>query len=394
MGHLGGADPTGESGPWHPRRVLATLGTGLFGLGLAVGGYGAYVSALIAADVNPDAAGLGMSLFLLGQLVIVMPADRLTRRVSVERVAALGFAIGTIGIGLSGTTDVWGTYLARLAIGLGQGAAFVAAMKYVGVGAPPGHRAAMQGLLGAVFTLGLAVGIAATGPGIERFGLAGPAVIAATVTGIGAVGTLGLPATAGGHLVRIRAYLDPFRSRAGIALGLANLAAFGFLMVGATWYNELLVDHPWSAVGVLAGFALATVVGRGAGGWLSRSVGERTTVVGALIGLATVLGGLALALQVGSSTGLAVAVVASGLGFGIPFGPVFSLAFSTLTDDPGVTLTAMLILGNGGALVFPWLVGWLLAVTAGYAAGFGVMSLSVLGIVVLWHRWIGWDLPD
>jgi len=46
----------------------------------------------------------------------------------------------------------------------------------------------------------------------------------------------------------------------------------------------------------------------------------------------------------------------TGFGFGIPFGPLFSLAFSELADDPGVTLSGMLLVGNGGALAYPWLV--------------------------------------
>ncbi len=371
--------------PW----TVPTIGTGLFGLGLAVGGYGAYVSVLIAEGVAPAAAGLGMTLFLFGQLSAVLPADHLTRRFAVERIAALGLLIGAIGIGLSGTTDLPMTYASRLLLGLGQGTAFLAGIKYVGLRTSMPERATAQGLLGATFTLGLAVGIAATRPAIDGLGLAPPALVAAAITAGGGLTTWRLTTVDGGGALPLRAYLEPLIGRAAIALGLANMAAFGFLMVVATWYNELLAGGTLPVTAILAGFALATVVGRGVGGYLAGVVGQRTTVVAGLVGLAVVLCGLAggLYLEVDGLIGLAV--IASGLGFGIPFGPLFSLAFSTLVDDPGVTLTIMLVLGNGGALVYPWLVGWLLAVTAGYAAGFVAMALTVACIAGLWSRWIG-----
>lgn len=375
-----------QSIPW---RAVGAVGVGLFGLGLAVGAYGTYVTLLIASGVGPDAAGFGMSLFLLGQLLAVVPADRLTRTMRVERVGALGLAGAGIGIAIGAGVTLETTYLSRLLLGLGQGTAFVAGMKYVGLRTTGADTATAQGMLGALFTLGLAVALAASPPAVDALGPIAPALAAAASTLLGSALTLRLAPVTGNAITPFRAYIEPFTSAGGLALGLGNMATFGFLMVAATWYTEVLATVAVPAVAVLVGFALATVLGRGLGGWLSRGYGERATVAGSLLGLTIVLGGLAASIAANSAVGIAAGLVLTGFGFGIPFGPLFSLAFSELTDDSGVTLSGMLLVGNAGALAYPWLVGRLLTATAGYAAGFAAMGLSVGAIWLLWIRTIG-----
>lgn len=372
--------------PWF---TVGAIGTGLFGLGLAVGGYGAYVSVLIGRGISPGAAGFGMSLFLLGQLVAVIPADRLTRRLSVERVATGGFLLAGVGIVLGSSPTLEATYASRLLLGLGQGAAFVAGMKYVGLRTDGADTATAQGILGALFTLGLALGLAIGSPAVDAFGTAPPAFAAAAIAIVGAAVTSRLPIATDPTRTTLRSYLDPFTDAAGLALGLANMATFGFLIVASTWYVEVLAGTGLPGTAVLVGFALATVAGRGLGGWLSRAVGERSTVALSLVGLAVVLFGLAWAIGADSAPGIALGLVLTGFGFGIPFGPLFSLAFSELADDAGVTLSGMLVVGNAGALSYPWLVGWLFAATTGYAAGVATMALSVGLIWFFWARSVG-----
>ncbi|MWV38688.1 MFS transporter [Natrialba sp. INN-245] len=380
---------TASEGRPLPWVAIGAIGAGLFGLGLAVGGYGAYVSVLIARGVSPDAAGFGMTLFLLGQFVAVVPADRLTRRASVERVAAVGLLVAGAGIALGAVVTLETTYASRLVLGLGQGTAFVAGMKYVGLRTSGADTATAQGMLGALFTLGLALGLAAGPVAVPAVGPGAPAAVAATIAVVGGVLTVRLSPTTGTGGTTLRSYLEPFTSASGLALGLGNMATFGFLMVASTWYAEVLTGSPLPGTAVLVGFALATVFGRGLGGWLSRAYGERATVAGTLLGLAVVLVGLAWAIDADSAGGIAAGLVLTGFGFGIPFGPLFSLAFSELADDPGVTLSGMLLVGNGGALAYPWLVGWLLAATASYAAGFAAMGVTVGAIWLLWMGAIG-----
>jgi len=373
---------SGRNIPWG---AVGSIGIGLFGLGLAVGGYGAYVSLLISRGVSPDAAGFGMSLFLLAQLLVVVPADRLSRTVHVEQTTALGLASAGIGSAIGTVPTLEFMYVSRFLLGLGQGTAFLAGMKYVGLQTNGADTATAQGMLGAMFTLGLAGGLAGGPVAVGEFGSVPPAVTVSAITVLGALLTLRLSAVTTSAIAPIPSYLEPFKTRSGVALGLGNMATFGFLMVAATWYAEVLAGVALPAVAVLVGFALATVFGRSLGGWLSREFGEQKTVDGSLISLSIVLAALSLAIAGELTVLIGVGLVATGFGFGVPFGPLFSLAFSELSDDPGVTLSGMLVVGNSGALAYPWLVGWLLAATESYAAGFGAMAVSVGGIWCLWR---------
>jgi DHA1 family inner membrane transport protein len=379
----GGAPPDGAF-PW---RAVGVLGSGLFGFGLAVGSFGTYVERLIATGVAPDAAGFGSTLFLLGQLAVVYPSDVLTRRYSVRTTAAAGLALGAVGTVLGGVLSVPANYAARLALGFGLSGTFLAAMKYGGRRAPRGKTARVQGVLGATFTLGLAVGIPVVPSAV---GVAGPLVPAAvSALPVAAAALLAptlCPVSTDGYRPPA-AYVDAFRTPTGLALGLGNAASYGLLVVATTWYTGVVAAIPaFPATLVLAGFAAATFVGRTWSGWLTALTTERRAVGGALLFLATALGSVAAALAAGSAPLLGVGLVATGAGFGLPFGPLNSLAFANLGTDPGVLLVGMGVLGYGAALLYPWLVGWLLGTTRGYAAGFVVLAASVLAVAVAWWR--------
>lgn len=371
------------------RRAVASLGTGLFGLGVAVGSYGAVVSLLLDRGVAPDAAGFGMTLFLLTQGAAALPADRLTRVVSVPRACAAGFAITALGAALAGWVTLPAALASRTLLGTGQGVAFVAAMKYVG--RRSSRTATAQGLLGALFTLGFAVGLASAPLLLASVGPVAPAVGAAAVIVAGAAGTATLPDVRTEVVPTVATYLAPLRSPVGLALGLGNMATFGFLMVAGTWYPDVLRGAGVPVTATLVGFSLATVVGRAVGGRLSETIGDRRTVLVSFVGTVVVLGALGAALRTGSRGVLVAAIVATGLGFGVPFGPLFALAFSELADDAGVTLVTMILVGNVGAVVYPWLLGRTLLDTDSFALGFAVMGVSVLAVAALWLATVGVD---
>ena len=365
---------------------MAILGVGLFSVGVSVGGYGAYVTLLISHGVAPDAAGLGMTLFLLGQFLVVLPADRLTRSISVSSVAVIGFMLAGVGAAIGSVPTRDAVFVSRSLLGLGQGTAFIAAMKYVGRRTARVDTATAQGLLGAMFTSGFALGLATTPWILDQFGPAIPALGAAAVAFVGAAGSLSLTEIRTESARSIKTYLRPFVSPTGLALGLGNMATFGFLMVAATWYTDVLATFPsLPTAPTLIGFAVATVVGRLVGGVLSRRIGERATVGASLMALALLLGGIAVSIRLEAGLPLTLALMGTGLCFGVPFGPLFSLAFSELAEDPGVTLVGMLAIGNLGALIYPWLVGRLLADTSSYAAGFAALALTVVVVWTLWH---------
>jgi len=105
----------------------------MFGLGLAVGSFGTHVSYLVRRGVAPNTAGLGSTLFLLGQLVVALPADRLSRRLPIQLVTAGGLGIGTVAIALGGIPTVELYLFGRLLLGVANGTVFLLVIKYAGL---------------------------------------------------------------------------------------------------------------------------------------------------------------------------------------------------------------------------------------------------------------------
>jgi len=373
-----------------PPRAVGIFGVGLFGLGLIVGGFGTYVSELVEGGVSPGAAGLGSTLYLLGQLAVVLPADILSRRYSVRYATAAGFVLAGVGVALGGSLSLPVHLSSRLLLGFGNGAAFLLTIKYAGLRVDGEAVGRFQSVLGALFTVGLAVGIAAMPWAVGQFGPVLPSVAASVPIFLSGLLVPSLAPVRTEPVVPTASYLNPFRSVAGTTLGLANAASYGLLIVAITWYTDIVAQLPALPVtAVLTSFAVATFVGRTGSGWLTVVTTERAAVGWSLAFLTVALALVAAALGVGSAPLLAAALVLTGLGFGLPFGPLFSLAFERVDSDAGVLLVGMTALGNAAALAYPWLVGWLLSVTDGYVVGFVVMALSVLAVTVLWHRALG-----
>jgi MFS family permease len=119
----------------------------------------------------------------------------------------------------------------------------------------------------------------------------------------------------------VRSYLVPLRSPSGVVLGLANMVSFGLLIVATTWYGDVLATEPaLPATLILIGFSLATVAGR-FGGWVARALNERAAVALTLGVLCALLGGAAAAIALDAPDLLAVALVGTGAGFGLPVRP-------------------------------------------------------------------------
>jgi len=375
-----------------PRRALTVLGCGLFGMGLAVGGFGTYVTKLVARGVAPSVAGFGSTLFLFGQFAIVWPTDVLSRSRSVRLAAAVGLGTGTVGTALGGSLSLPLAHIGRLLLGFGMGATFLASMTYAGMRADDGDVARTQGLLGATFTFGLAIGIAVTPRAVAAVGPVAPALAAAVPVAASTLFAPSLQPVTSRERQWFRAYIDAFWNPSGMGLGLANAASYGLLIVATTWYTEVLSGVPvLPATLVLTGFATATFLGRTYSGWLTEIMTATRAVESGLVFLAGTLGLVAAALWLEIPVLVAVALVFTGAGFGLPFGPLFSLAFTDIDADAGVLLVEMTAVGNVVALGYPWLVGQLLEVTAGYVAGFTMMSLSTVIVTAVWRHTMNHD---
>jgi DHA1 family inner membrane transport protein len=370
-----------------PKRAVAVLGTGLFGMGLSVGGFGTYVTELVVRGIAPGVAGFGSTLFLFGQFAVVWPTDVLSRRSSIRLAVAGGLGLGSVGTALGGALTLPIALGGRLLLGIGMGATFLMSMTYAGLRADDGDVAQTQGLLGATFTLGLALGIAVTPRAVASVGPTLPAVTAAVPVAVSMLFVPSLRSTEPREYRPFGAYVDAFRNPTGVALGLANAASYGLLIVATTWYTDILSRVPeLPTTLVLGGFATATFLGRTYSGWLTTITTRRRAVEAGLIFLAGALGTVTVALWLQMPVLLAVALVLTGAGFGLPFGPLSSLAFANIGADAGVLLVGMTAIGNIVALAYPWLVGQLLEATAGYTVGFVLLSLSTVAVVAVWRR--------
>ena len=179
--------------------------------------------------------------------------------------------------------------------------------------------------------------------------------------------------SSGGNYGDIHRY-EPARESTAAAVGIVLLTVIEVVFVGLFTY------------GLVSGWGFSPLGNMFLGGVLAARVGDRAVVRHSLLALALVLVGMSAGVHLESGLLVVVAVAGTGLGFSVPFGPLFGLAFSTLADDVGVTLVAMLAVGNAGALVYPWLVGELVGATDSYALGFAAMGISVLGIWLLWQH--------
>jgi DHA1 family inner membrane transport protein len=276
--------------------------------------------------------------------------------------------------------------LGRFLLGVANGVVFLLVIKYAGLRVSGDLVARVQGVLGALFTFGLAVGVASSPALVARVGPQGFSIIAAVPVAIAAVVTPTLHSAETGAVPAFRAYVSPFNDPSAIALGLGNAASYGLLIVALTWYTDIVSRTPALPVTlVLTSFAVATFVGRTGSGWLTTFTSEARAVSVSLLFLSGALALVSGALATGSAVGLAAGLALTGFGFGFPFGPLFSLAFADIGADAGVLLVGMTALGNAAALVYPWLVGRLLAATDAYVAAFVVMAGSVFAVLLCWQ---------
>lgn len=369
-----------------PFRPVAIFGFGMLWLGISVGSFGGYVSALIERGVNPSTAGFGTTLFILGQLLVVLPADWLTRRVPVRSVTVAGFLSAAVGMGFAGVFPIEVHNGALFLLGVGVGAIFIIAMKYSGLRVDGQSVAKMQGIIGGMFTLGIAVGIAVTPTAIDRMGLLAPTTIPSFFLVVAAISALTLTPVPTSQPISLLEYVNPFHSSTGIILGMTNAVSFGFLIVAITWYTDIFTIIAVPVTLSLFGFAVATFIGRTGSGWTTMITGERHAVYFGLVFLTIALGVSLFGLYTDTQFVTATGLILTGLGFGLPFGPLFSLAFANLGSDAGALLVGMIAIGNAVAVIFPWLIGWLLEQTGGYSIGLGIMLLTVAITAILWDR--------
>jgi len=342
---------------------------------------------LLRAELNLSESQVGLfpsALFATAVLTMIAMGG-LPDRAGAKRVTAIGFAVATLGHALFAFAPSYETLLASKAIaGIGNGAAFVSGVRYV-TGAYGGQRSHLgQGLFGAGYPLGSALGLALMPPLAIAFGgwrgafLASTALIAVVLVAY-AVFAPAVP---------------KIPTRANIALALANAnarwcfvqhaAGFGLSLATATWAS-VFVLHEFGvsivAAGVLGSFLL--LMGppmRVLGGYLVAS--ERLSTIATMRGSQlSNLAGLVLIALPGRPLAVALAGFALlGIGVSLPYAAVFNTAAASLPNAPGAAQSLTAAGGTLGAVLGAPLMG-VVAERIGFAEAW--LAIAAIPLVAL-----------
>jgi MFS family permease len=328
-----------------------------FAAGWNVANTGAVAGLLADAyDVPLAAVGLLTTALFVTHFASQIPGGRLVDRSGARRSGLGAIAVIVVGNALALAAASFPLALvARLVIGLGTGAGFVAGSDYVRSATP---SPTAQGLYGgaAVGGGGLAIAIVPLLSG-WRAPYASAAVVAVALV------SLLLAAPADERLAGRRRTAEPraasvVRDRRLYPLAALHTASFALSVIAGNWIVELLDDHGQSrrlagAVGAL--ILLLGLATRPLAGWLlrARPALARTTLV------ASMAAGAAGVAVLATPVPLAVLVVAStiaGLAAGVPFAAVFSGAQRLRQDSPAaavgfVNAAATLVIVVGTPLI-------------------------------------------
>lgn len=331
-------------------------------------------------------AGALAAATLLSHTALQLPAGPLVDQLGSRRATLVGLGVVAVGVLLSGQAPSFpALLLARLAVGVGTGLAFLAALVLAAEAVPPARAPWQQSLYGAAFQAGTLLTLALTPVLADRVGWRGAFLSEGAA--------IGLVALAGRRLLPVPRYARPrvpvpwalvFRAPGVYALGLAHVATYGTVTAVSAWAPTWLLDRyhlPTTLAGLVTGLMTpGAVLGRLLGGHLAaRTARDQGLLLGAgllsLLTAAVLPAGLPFPVVLGLLFGL-------GLVSGLSFGALFSRAARLF--GPGTAGTgsgAVNFIANLGALAFPPLVGALLDRTGSYLVGFWcVAGLGLLGL--------------
>ncbi|MFD7167303.1 MFS transporter [Streptomyces violascens] len=168
------------------------------------------------------------------------------------------------------------------------------------------------------------------------------------------------------------------------AIGFGGIVAFGVYLPTylKTWYGL----SPTDAGSKAAGFALATVVFRPIGGWLSDRI-HPALVTAAALGFVALLA-IVQAFDPTLYPGGTIALLCMGAGLGTASGSVFALV-SQVTPQPQVGSVTGIVgaMGGLGGFVPPLVMGAIYSAKDSYSIGFMLLSdLALAGCVYAYAR--------
>lgn len=277
-------------------------------------------------------------------------ADRYPTRGAVTFGMALTLA-GNVATGLAPSYP-W-LLVAKAIGGVGASFGFLAGIRYIQRRYGEARPHFGQGLYGAGYPLGSAIGLWGMPSLALLWGWRGAFV--ATSALIALVLIVWLGATGVHRLKRPGTMLDAARCANCWWTTIQHAAGFGLVFAAATWVTTFLLREfslPLGTSGLLGSLLLVVaVLARPVGGWLlaREHVGAVALMRGAQL---TILGGVALIAFPGRPLAAALlGAVALGLGGGIPYSAVFLTAAASLPSAPSAAQGLTALGGLGGTLV-------------------------------------------
>lgn len=358
------------------------------------------VMALIKADLalTYTMSGALTSVYFVGYAIGQVPWGTMADRIGSKRVmvaSILGIAVSTILFGFA--QGFWQAALARLVAGLLGAGVFVPGVRLVSGWFPPEERGTALGILSIGGSVGLItsstlspyiatiIGWRGTIMGIGLLGLTLTAVLWVTLKDNEAEDRTG-----GDGDLR-----DVFADRSFWALGLIQMARLGANYAFIAWLPLLLREEfGMSLVAAGAAFSLFNVAGMAAnplGGIISDRLGERIVLLVSFAVLA--VSTFAFTLVRG---GLPLYAVILVIGWFINF--VRSPSFTLIPRLYGVERAGRVsglqnTFASIGALILPFLIGYIRDATDSYWAGWIALSL-VLGAVAVSALFLRTDPED
>ena len=308
-----------------------------------------------AYDVPLAVIGLLTTALFATHFASQIPGGRLVDRIGARRsgLGAIGVIIGGNALALAAASFPLGL-VARLVIGLGTGAGFVAGSDYVRSVTP---SPTAQGLYGgaAVGGGGLAIAIVPLLPGWRA-----PYASAAVVAAVLVVLLAAAPADERleEHSEAGTIAISVVRDRRLYPLAVLHTASFALSVIAGNWIVDLLDDHGHSRrlAGVVG--ALILLLGlptRPLAGWLLRTRPELARKMLA-VSMAAGAAGLAVLATPAPLAMLVAASAVAGLAAGVPFAAAFSGAQRLRQDSPAaavglVNAVATLVIVVGTPLI-------------------------------------------
>ncbi len=301
-------------------------------------------------------AGLLTTGIFLTHALMQVPGGRLADRLGAARMMVLALAwvaVGNFAIATAGA--YWQLLAWKVFVGIGTGLTFTAGARYV-VQAFTGKAVHLaQGMFGGSIVLGSGFVIFAVPQMLVAFGWRGAFVGSAVVVAAAWIYWIAAASRPeqklgfkhAGSLAEMATHGDLW------LLGVMQMASFGLVIVAGSWITTLLKNGykmPLSQAGMLGSLVLMLgIVTRPLGGWLLHRLTIRTVVPAALLLNAAACAALAW----GQSIGLTIlAVVALGVGCGIPYAAIFTMAARLYPGRAGAAMgfvnmvgIAMILLG-------------------------------------------------